>query len=67
MVCGCVVIAAVAIVPGVSDVPTVQRTLQTPHDDGASLLCLRGDSLLEPLESPVEPSSVLRSASVLLA
>lgn len=40
----------VAVVP---DVPPVQCTLQTPRDDGASLLCLTGDSLLEPLESPV--------------
>lgn len=43
----------VAVVPGVSDVRPVQCTLQTPRDDGASLLCLTGDSLLEPLESPV--------------
>lgn len=43
----------VAIVPGVSDIPTVQCTLQPPRQDGPSLLCLTGDSLLEPLESPV--------------
>lgn len=49
----CGVMTVVVVVPGVYDVPTGQCTLQTPSDDGASLLCLTGDPLLEPLESPV--------------